>query len=309
MKRALVAASVALFLVDACGVAAALPADQIFERVAPSIWSVHAFGADGKPLASGNGLSVAPGRLVTSCRTLARARRVELRQGGKVYGAQLEFPDVERDLCQLHVPGLNAPVLAQVSARTLRPGQRVYVIGFSFGNEASIAEGLVSAVRDAGGPNERVQTTVPAAGGLNLTLAARSATLAVVPLGTATPPVATRFFTVSPCRVLDTRSPASGPALAASTERAVTVGGSCGVPPTAKAVSANLTVTQPTTAGNLALFPTGSAPSTSTLNYTAGQTRGNNAVVSLSSTAALSIRCNQAGGSAHVILDVNGYFQ
>jgi S1-C subfamily serine protease len=166
MKRALVAASVALFLADACGVAVALPPDRIFDRVAPGVWSVHAFGADGKLLASGNGLSVAPGRLVTSCRTLARARRVELRQGGKVYDAKLEFPDVERDLCQLHVPGLNAPVLAQGSARTLRPGQRVYVIGFSLGDQTSIADGLVSAVRDAGGPNERIQTTVPAAGGL-----------------------------------------------------------------------------------------------------------------------------------------------
>lgn len=166
MKCTLAATSLALFLADAFGVAAALSPDQIFDRVAPSVWSVHAVGADGKPLASANGLSVAPGRVVTSCRTLARARRVELRQGSKVYDAKLEFPDVERDLCQLHVPELNTPVLAQGSARTLRPGQRVYVIGFSLGDQASIADGLVSAVRDAGGKDERIQTTVPAAAGL-----------------------------------------------------------------------------------------------------------------------------------------------
>lgn len=166
MMRASAAASIALFLADACGVAAALPPDRIFERVAPSVWSVHAFGADGKPLASASGLAVAPGHLVTSCRTLARASRVELRQGTRVHDAKLEFPDVERDLCQLRAPDLTAPALARASARTLRPGQRVYVIGFSLGSEASIAEGLISAVRDAGATNERIQTTVPAAGGL-----------------------------------------------------------------------------------------------------------------------------------------------
>jgi hypothetical protein len=142
-----------------------------------------------------------------------------------------------------------------------------------------------------------------------LTLAARSATLAVVALGTPPVPTPTRFYTLNPCRVLDTRT-GSAVALVASGERVVTVGGGpCGVPPSAKAVSANLTVTQPTAAGNLVLFPTGNTPGTSTLNYTAGQTRGNNAVASLSSAGALSIRCNQASGSAHVILDVNGYFQ
>ncbi len=103
-------------------------------------------------------------------------------------------------------------------------------------------------------------SATPAGGGLNLTLAARSATLAVVTLGTPTPPVPTRFYTLTPCRVLDTRT-GSGPALAAGAERVVTLGGGpCGVPTSAKAVSANLTVTQPTTAGNLVLFPTGTTP-------------------------------------------------
>jgi hypothetical protein len=67
-------------------------------------------------------------------------------------------------------------------------------------------------------------------------------------------------------------------------------------------------VTEPTTAGNLVVFPTGATPGTSTVNYAAHQTRGNNAVVSLGASA-VSIRCNQASGTAHAILDVNGYFQ
>ena len=50
-------------------------------------------------------------------------------------------------------------------------------------------------------------------------------------------------------------------------------------------------------------------PSTSTLNYVAGQTRANNAIVGLSPSGALAVRCSQASGTAHVVLDVTGYFE
>jgi Glycoside hydrolase family 44 len=206
----------------------------------------------------------------------------------------------------------------QVGAYGIRNGNILYVLLFNKDTAARTATVTVSGgltqtaslfgfdgthrLRSAG-------SVAPASGALNLTLAPRSATLAVVALGTPTPPGPTRFYTLSPCRVLDTRSGAGGPALAGGGERIVALGGVCGVPLSAKAVSTNLTVTEPTTAGNLVLFPTGATPGTSTLNYQGGQTRGNNAVVPLSATAEVSIRCNQASGTAHAILDVNGYFQ
>jgi hypothetical protein len=204
----------------------------------------------------------------------------------------------------------------QVGAYAIRDGNTLYVLLFNkhtAGRTVSVAVagGLSQAAQlygfDGGNRLRALGPAAPASGALNLALGARSATLAVVPLGAPPPPVPRSFYTVSPCRVLDTR--VTGPALGSSTERAVSIGGACGVPGTAGAVSVNLTVTQPTAAGNLALFPAGSAPSTSTLNYRAGQTRGNNAVVPLGPAAALSVRCSQASGSAHVILDVNGYFE
>ncbi|HEY6554576.1 MAG TPA: glycoside hydrolase family 44 protein [Vicinamibacteria bacterium] len=206
----------------------------------------------------------------------------------------------------------------QVGSYAIRNGNTLYLLLFNKHTaprtvSVAVAGGLTQAATLYGfdGTNRLrgFGSATPSAGSLNLTLAARSATLAVVALGTPPPPTPTRFYTLTPCRVLDTRT-GSAVALVASGERVVTVGGGpCGVPPSAKAVSANLTVTQPTAAGNLVLFPTGTPPGTSTINYAAGQTRGNNAVVSLSTAAAVSIRCNQASGSAHVILDVNGYFQ
>jgi hypothetical protein len=121
------------------------------------------------------------------------------------------------------------------------------------------------------------------------------------------------FHTLSPCRVFDTRvaaGPTAGAPLTCGADYEFTiVGGTCGVPSGAKAVSLNVTVTRPTAAGNLRLYASGSpAPLASTLNFSAGQTRPNNAVAPLSTGGKISVRC-EPSGTAHVIVDVNGYFQ
>ena len=70
-----------------------------------------------------------------------------------------------------------------------------------------------------------------------------------------------------------------------------------------------MTVTGPTAAGNLVIFPAGGAvPLASSVNYSPGQTRANSGVFSLGASG-LAVRANQAGGTVHLILDVNGYFQ
>ena len=126
-------------------------------------------------------------------------------------------------------------------------------------------------------------------------------------------PCAFSFHSVGPCRVLDTRNfagPLGGPALAANTDRTFVVAGTCSVPTTAKAVSANLTVTQPSQQGHLRLYPGGTPlPFVSSINYLGGQTRANNAVLPLGASGDIAVRCVQAGGTVHFILDVNGYFE
>jgi len=120
-------------------------------------------------------------------------------------------------------------------------------------------------------------------------------------------PLPLSFFTVAPCRAVDTRS--TGQPVAAGTDRTFTITGKCGVPAGAKAVSLNVTVTQPTAPGNVRLFPAGDpVPVVSTVNYSAGQTRANNAVVGLSDTGRLTVHV-EPSGSTHLILDVNGYFE
>jgi hypothetical protein len=117
------------------------------------------------------------------------------------------------------------------------------------------------------------------------------------------------FYAVSPCRAVDTRQ-GDGPALAAKEERSFALGGRCGVPITARAVAVNVTVTDATAGGNLRVFADGiPLPGTSVLNYTAGVTRANNAVVQLSPWGAVEAYASQPTGSAHLILDVTGYFE
>ena len=130
--------------------------------------------------------------------------------------------------------------------------------------------------------------------------------------GTLGVPNNTSFYTLTPCRILDTRDPNGpygGPALAASSTRVFTIAGQCSVPATAKSVSVNVTVTQPTAPGHLILFPGGTPPSVSTINFRTGQTRANNAIVPLSATGTVSVTDGQSSGTTHFILDVNGYFQ
>jgi glucose/arabinose dehydrogenase len=117
-----------------------------------------------------------------------------------------------------------------------------------------------------------------------------------------------RFFTLKPCRLVDTRT--SGPALGSGADRVLTVTGACGVPATARAVSVNVTVTQPTAAGYLVLRANGTTvPVASTINYGTGQTRANAATVALSTSGQVAVRNGQATGTAHFILDVNGYLE
>jgi Tol biopolymer transport system component len=121
------------------------------------------------------------------------------------------------------------------------------------------------------------------------------------------------FFTLPPCRLLDTRQAGQGPALASGAEEVWTLHGTCGIPATARAVAVNVTVTQATAAGHLTLFAGDlAAPATSTINFGAGQTRANNAVLPLATNGAGTLGVRPfvlAGGTVHLIVDVAGYFE
>ncbi len=126
------------------------------------------------------------------------------------------------------------------------------------------------------------------------------------------PPPTGRYYTVLPCRAVDTRRPDGtfgGPALAPSVPRTIPMAGTCGVPATAKSVALRVSVTAPAAPGSLALYAADlpSPPLVSAINFSVGQTRTNDAIVRLSTDGALAL-LDQSNGTVHVIVDVEGYF-
>ena len=118
------------------------------------------------------------------------------------------------------------------------------------------------------------------------------------------------FYTVAPCRVVDTRTGDGGP-LAAGATRTFTFVGDCGLPTGTKSVSLNVTVVPGSAPGNVVLYPGDlAAPGTSTVNFAAGQTRGNNAIVGLATNGAGTLAAkNRAATAVNLVVDVNGYFK
>jgi hypothetical protein len=112
---------------------------------------------------------------------------------------------------------------------------------------------------------------------------------------------------------VDTRGPDGpygGPALAAGSSRTFEFAGQCGIPASAKSIALNLTVTGAPAPGYVTIYPGGeSLPLASTINYRAGQTRANNAVVRLGFGGTATAFCSQGGGSVNLIIDVTGYFE
>lgn len=127
----------------------------------------------------------------------------------------------------------------------------------------------------------------------------------------AAPGVPLQFFTLAPCRILDTRTavgPLGGPALAANAARTFAGAGTCGIPANARALSVNVTVTGSTSAGFIRLYPASTAlPFTSVINYGLGRTLANNAILSLGG-GGFTVHLD-ASGPEHLIVDVNGYFE
>ena len=121
------------------------------------------------------------------------------------------------------------------------------------------------------------------------------------------------FYTVTPCRLVDTRNPPGpfgGPALAGGGDRTFVLAGRCDIPPTATALAVNVTATSSTAPGFLTLHAADAErPVTSNINYAAGSTRANNAHVKLGPGGEVIVQCGQSGGTAHVIIDVVGYHQ
>lgn len=129
------------------------------------------------------------------------------------------------------------------------------------------------------------------------------------------------YVPVTPCRIIDTRL--AGGQIAANTIRSFDVtavssysfqGGdvsNCGTGASGSFAAAviNFTVVTPATAGYITAFPFGGTqPLAATLNYNAGDVKGNLAVVKLDQGASANELSVYTFAATHLIADVVGYF-
>ena len=135
-----------------------------------------------------------------------------------------------------------------------------------------------------------------------------------LPSGGASGPAASLFHTLAPCRAFDSRNAAgadaAAPALEAGATRLLPLGGRCGIPATATALSVNVTVADPKAAGSLVLYPGDElVPLATTVAFRLGQTRASNAMIKIAADGSGTVGiANSAAGLVHFIVDVNGYF-
>lgn len=120
------------------------------------------------------------------------------------------------------------------------------------------------------------------------------------------------FVPVTPCRIVDTRGANGtfgGPALVAGAPRnfPLTSGPCTGIPSAVGAYSLNITATNTLGDGFLLIYPQGGAqPVVSTLNYAAGQTVANAAIVPAGTGGGITVVAGVSG--TQLIVDINGYY-
>jgi IPT/TIG domain-containing protein/PQQ enzyme-like repeat protein len=192
-------------------------------------------------------------------------------------------------------------------------GTLATILGAGFQSGATVAFGGAAATGVSVVSSTQIRATTPlhAAGTVDVVVTNPDTHASTLPAAFTYSP-GTGFFTVAPCRIIDTRGatgPYGGPAIAANGNRAFVLAGHCGVPAGTRAISINVTVTLSSAAGDLRLYAVGApVPPTSAINYRAGETRADNAVVALGAGGDLVVHCDQAAGAVHLIVDVDGYF-
>jgi hypothetical protein len=153
------------------------------------------------------------------------------------------------------------------------------------------------------------RTPVPVQSTLGAFEAGPTSTLSLQSLAPTGPdaPTPGSFFTIAPCRLVDTRG-ANGPALVPGVERSFNASGICGIPATAKAVALNVTAIDAAAPGHVVVY-SGAFPNTSTINYKVGANRANNAILGVALDGSFKVMAFQASGTLQLTVDASGYFE
>jgi S1-C subfamily serine protease len=143
---------------------ASLP--ELVRRVKPEVVSVITYDAKGNALMTGSGFFVRAGQIITNMHVIEGARRVEVKTldgKGRIYASAGALAvDDEGDLALLDVemPAERART-SDVTATIPDEGEQIFVIGNPLRLEGSVADGIVSAVREVPNLGRIIQITAP----------------------------------------------------------------------------------------------------------------------------------------------------
>jgi hypothetical protein len=179
-------------------------------------------------------------------------------------------------------------------------------LGFLTAWPAGQSRPLVASLNDPTGTVLANAVVVPAGANGDINVYTTDATDLVIDInGYFAPqgPGGLSLYTVTPCRVLDTR-PAGTPPFSTTLDVNVTAS-PCGAPATAQAFVFNATVVPPGPLGFITMFPQGqSRPLAATLNATDGAVTNNMAIVPTTTGSVSVFPFNPT----HLVLDLFGYF-
>jgi uncharacterized repeat protein (TIGR01451 family) len=120
-----------------------------------------------------------------------------------------------------------------------------------------------------------------------------------------------RYFTVTPCRILDTREAGSPLPTGFTTE--LLMRGLCGISGAAKAVAINVTAVGATAPGSITVFPFSAVvPGTNSVSFRGTPARAGMSVIGLDAAGRIGARADMPSGATrtvHLIIDVSGYFE
>ncbi len=241
---------------------------------------------------------------LTPCRVL------DTRNAAGAFGGPALAGGVARSFPIASSPcGVPAAALAYSFNVTVVPrGQLGYLTAWPTGQP----QPLVSTLNSLDGTVLANAALVPSGVGGAVSFYASNPTDLVVDInGYFAPPGAAglNFYTVTPCRVVDTRNPngpLGGPIMGAGTTRAFPVPSACSLPANASAYSLNMTVVPQGPLGFLTTWPTGlNQPVVSTLNAPKGIVVANAAIVPAGTSGSINVFVTNP---THVVIDTNGYF-
>lgn len=136
-----------------------LDAEPLFEMLSRSVLQVEALGLTGT--ARGSAVAISATEMLTNCHVVEGAQKIIARHGKREWVARISRASPAQDRCVLELDeAVLTPVRGVRRFSDVRVGEKVYTLGAPSGLELTLADGIVSGLRDQDGL-QLIQTTAP----------------------------------------------------------------------------------------------------------------------------------------------------